>query len=143
MDLVAAAEALPFRNNVFVSIISFEVIEHLENPKRAFHEISRCLKTGGRLLLTTPNYYGLRNFIVQITKLLRIEKILFPGGPLHKHIFRKRELMSYLTEEVFSKFCFLFIQLGIVIPRLVALKLKLHHPLATTLFLEAIRGLRG
>ncbi len=34
-----------------------ETIEHILNDVQLMHDISKCLKPGGRLLLTTPNYY--------------------------------------------------------------------------------------
>lgn len=76
--VVGTAEALPFRNETFGAIILFEVLEHLENPRRAIRKISRCLKTNGRLLSITLNYYGLRNFVVQMTKSLKIEEKYSP-----------------------------------------------------------------
>lgn len=37
--------------------ICLEVIEHLLNDQKLMDDIARCLKPGGRLLLTTPNYH--------------------------------------------------------------------------------------
>ncbi|UCD03246.1 MAG: class I SAM-dependent methyltransferase, partial [Candidatus Aenigmatarchaeota archaeon] len=36
-------------------IVSFETIEHLEDPERFLHNIGRNLRTGGQLILSTPN----------------------------------------------------------------------------------------
>ena len=43
----------------FDLVISCETVEHVPDPRRALHEVSRVLRGGGRLLLTTPNYLGL------------------------------------------------------------------------------------
>lgn len=37
--------------------ICFENIEHIMNDRKLIKDIASCLKPGGRLLLTTPNYY--------------------------------------------------------------------------------------
>lgn len=46
---------LPFNNNEFETILSFETIEHLPNPKIFIQELYRTLKPDGHLVLTTPN----------------------------------------------------------------------------------------
>ena len=42
---------LPCPDASFDTIIATEVIEHLENPRAAFRELSRLVRPGGRLLL--------------------------------------------------------------------------------------------
>ncbi len=49
------AEALPFADNCFDVVVSFDVIEHVEGDLRFMKETSRVLKPGGHLLLGTPN----------------------------------------------------------------------------------------
>lgn len=52
---------LPYPENHFDSILFTEVFEHL-NPAsfdRLFAGIEKCLKPGGRLILTTPNRFAL------------------------------------------------------------------------------------
>jgi ubiquinone/menaquinone biosynthesis C-methylase UbiE len=44
-----------FADNSFDSIVSFQVIEHIENDKLYIKEIHRVLKPGGIALITTPN----------------------------------------------------------------------------------------
>lgn len=44
-----------FADNSFDSIVSFQVIEHIENDKLFLKEIHRVLKPGGIALITTPN----------------------------------------------------------------------------------------
>jgi 2-polyprenyl-3-methyl-5-hydroxy-6-metoxy-1,4-benzoquinol methylase len=46
----------------FDTILSIEVIEHLENPRAVFREFHRLLGPGGRLILTTPNQESLRSY---------------------------------------------------------------------------------
>ncbi len=46
---------LPFRDAAFGTVVSFQVIEHLEDPSRYLDEMARTLRPGGVALLTTPN----------------------------------------------------------------------------------------
>jgi SAM-dependent methyltransferase len=48
----AAAEALPFRDQVFDLVMSFWVLEHLTDLESALDEMARVLKKGGTLVLT-------------------------------------------------------------------------------------------
>lgn len=43
----------------FDIVLCCETLEHVPHPARALAELSRVLKPGGRLFLTTPNYLGL------------------------------------------------------------------------------------
>jgi ubiquinone biosynthesis O-methyltransferase len=52
---VASASNLPFKNNQFDIVLSTEVIEHVDNQKKALSEMIRVLKKGGILVITTPN----------------------------------------------------------------------------------------
>jgi len=54
---VAEATNLPFKNETFDTIVSWEVIEHIPKNTEAlmFLEIYRVLKTDGCLYLSTPN----------------------------------------------------------------------------------------
>ncbi len=46
---------LPYEDGTFDCVILMEVIEHVYNPGFVIAEISRVLKKGGRLILSTPN----------------------------------------------------------------------------------------
>lgn len=45
---------LTFSDNIFDYILSFDVLEHIPFPKKAFEQIYRCLKPGGKLLFSAP-----------------------------------------------------------------------------------------
>lgn len=53
--LSAAAERLPFPANTFDLVLSHEVLEHVQDDRRAIREIVRVLRPGGRLALFCPN----------------------------------------------------------------------------------------
>lgn len=46
---------LPFDDEVFDCVVSFQVIEHIRNDKRFVSEVMRVLKPGGKFIVTTPN----------------------------------------------------------------------------------------
>ncbi len=48
---------LPFEADQFDLIWSSEVIEHLKDPNHSLTELRRVTKTGGDIILTTPNSY--------------------------------------------------------------------------------------
>ena len=51
------AHHLPFVAGAFDSILCTEVLEHLQEPRRAMSEMYRVLRNRGSLLLTTPFQY--------------------------------------------------------------------------------------
>ena len=50
---------LPFRSGSFDAVNIVEVIEHIENQPQLIREVSRLLKPGGNLLVSTPNVLNL------------------------------------------------------------------------------------
>jgi ubiquinone/menaquinone biosynthesis C-methylase UbiE len=52
--ILADADHLPFRRNVFSTITFFEVLEHMDNPKHVLREICRILETSGILIGSVP-----------------------------------------------------------------------------------------
>ena len=53
--LISAAEYLPYRSDTFDTIISNEVIEHVNDDRLAAREMVRILKPGGRIVIFAPN----------------------------------------------------------------------------------------
>jgi SAM-dependent methyltransferase len=52
---LAAAEVLPYPDNQFDLVLSHEVLEHVQNDRRAVSEMVRVLKPGGRGVIFVPN----------------------------------------------------------------------------------------
>jgi ubiquinone/menaquinone biosynthesis C-methylase UbiE len=57
--MVADIERLPFPDASFDLVCSFETLEHVPHPHAGLAELVRVTKPGGRLVITTPNYFGL------------------------------------------------------------------------------------
>lgn len=75
---------LPFDNNTFNAIISFQVIEHIDDDKEFVFEIFRVLAPGGKLYLTTPN------------KATRLKPGQKPFNRFHKREYYAKELADVL-----------------------------------------------
>lgn len=73
--------ALPFRPASFSRIVSFQVIEHLEDPTEYIDAIATLLHPDGVALITTPN-------------LLTSDGV----NPFHVHEYRADELAARLAE---------------------------------------------
>ncbi len=66
LDAVADAQALPFRDDSFANMVMFDVLHHIERPRRLLAEVERVLVPGGRLIVVEPDitplshlFYGL------------------------------------------------------------------------------------
>lgn len=51
----ATVPPLPFDDNTFDFVISFQVVEHIEQDALFVQEVHRVLRPGGRFIVTTPN----------------------------------------------------------------------------------------
>lgn len=50
-------EALPFVDDSFDAVLSYDVLEHVQDPRRTLAEVLRVLKTGGVFLAVFPPYF--------------------------------------------------------------------------------------
>ena len=114
------AKNLPFIEKCFDIVVMFEVIEHLKNPLQAFRECRRVLKDCGYIILTTPNKYGLRNLLVNLSRVLRIDDLFFPldKEDIHVNIFNINEMRNLLKKGGFNNISILFFQGGIYLPKI-------------------------
>lgn len=55
-SLRCGGESLPLENNYIDYVYSFEVMEHVQNPRKVFEEIYRVLKPNGIAYIATCNY---------------------------------------------------------------------------------------
>lgn len=58
VDVVADAVKMPFPEDSFDSVVSFQVMEHINEPALFLAEAYRILKKEGVMLLTTPFLWG-------------------------------------------------------------------------------------
>lgn len=63
--VVGTVEELPFESNFFDLIVSEWVLEHLPDPEKAFREIYRVLKPGGKVVFLTPNVWNYNVWIIR------------------------------------------------------------------------------
>ncbi len=88
LALVAArAEALPFRQGAFGTVVMLDVLEHVSDDHRAIREIAGVLTAGGCLVLTTPHHglfswLDVSNLKLQLPTLYRLFSRL-TGAPSH------------------------------------------------------------
>jgi SAM-dependent methyltransferase len=59
VDIRLDGQSLPFKENLFDTIICIDVIEHVPNPQQMIGELVRVLKPGGVLILSTPFFFYL------------------------------------------------------------------------------------
>lgn len=55
---LAKGEEIPFIDNFFDVITSFDVIEHSKNPEKLISEFYRILKHNGTAIISTPNLFS-------------------------------------------------------------------------------------
>jgi SAM-dependent methyltransferase len=72
---VADVCQLPYDDGAFDLVVCFNVIEHLENPRRALDELARVLAADGLFLVSTPN-----------------RSVHAPANPHHRHGYSPDEL---------------------------------------------------
>lgn len=59
IDLRGDGQQLPFKNEMFDTIISIDVLEHVPNPEKFVSEMFRVIKPGGKVILSTPFFFYL------------------------------------------------------------------------------------
>lgn len=58
---VGRGEDLPFEDSSFDLVLSFDVLEHVQDPAAVFGEIARVTRPGGEIWLVFPSYLGARS----------------------------------------------------------------------------------
>jgi ubiquinone/menaquinone biosynthesis C-methylase UbiE len=103
VPVYGSGEHLPFKNDVFDAVLMIEVIEHIPRDDLCIAEVSRVLKPGGVLVLSTPNaealpipskhhlrHYSDSQLVGLLPECLRVEKLwcVFPKGRLWRESVR-------------------------------------------------------
>jgi 2-polyprenyl-3-methyl-5-hydroxy-6-metoxy-1,4-benzoquinol methylase len=90
-----------FESGSFDCVTAFDVIEHLDSPQLFLNECRRILKTGGKLVITTPN-------LAAIARSFLKDKWYGFSDNTHKYFFTPKTLSI------------LFIEAGFIVKRLEA-----------------------
>jgi 2-polyprenyl-3-methyl-5-hydroxy-6-metoxy-1,4-benzoquinol methylase len=95
----------------FDTIVSSEVIEHLENPRAIAREWFRLLRPNGRLILSTPNNESWRSLLAL---LVQGHFVAFGDSsyPAHITALLRKDIERILIEAGFSSIKFLFTNFG-------------------------------
>lgn len=54
IDEVFFAEKMPFKNSSIAAFFMINVLHHIKDPEKAFIEMARCLKKGGKIIMIEP-----------------------------------------------------------------------------------------
>lgn len=82
---VTTGNAFPFTDEYFDGVVSFQVIEHVQDEHTFLTEIARVLKQDGKCVLTTPN------------KLYRVRPNCAPWNRFHWREYTPEEFEQLLT----------------------------------------------
>ncbi|MCL1833201.1 MAG: class I SAM-dependent methyltransferase, partial [Leptospirales bacterium] len=77
---VGDALNLPFKDETFDKIICSEVMEHVDDDRKACSELARVLKKNGRIAITVPTFFS-----EMIYDALTYEYFTSPGGHVRKY----------------------------------------------------------
>jgi SAM-dependent methyltransferase len=85
-SLVGNGTRLPFRDDIFDLVVSFQVIEHIRDESHYLAEVRRVLTPGGLFLLSTPN------------RKLRLLPFQPPFNPYHVREYDRRSFRKVLEK---------------------------------------------
>lgn len=79
-------EDMTFEDNTFDIFITQDVMEHINNPQKAFSEIARVLKPGGLHIFTTPLYHFQKSrprIEIQEGEIINVLPAIYHGDPIN------------------------------------------------------------
>jgi SAM-dependent methyltransferase len=98
-----ATRPLPFRGQAVTAVVIGELIEHVFAPAAMLREVHRVLRSGGAVVLTTPNLATLFDRVrFLFGRTPRHVDALHPYLRLHIRPFTKRSLIRLLNETQFD-----------------------------------------
>lgn len=99
-------DRLPYSDALFDTVCSFEVFEHLENPRHMVREIFRVTKPNGVVIISVPNILSIFNRLTFLKngEMYRYNKNNDHWSMFPKNIFEKTFLPYFdLVETVYLK----------------------------------------
>jgi len=85
------AEAPPFEDSSFDTVILSQVVEHLVDPIAALASLRRLVRPGGRLIVLTPNVHG-------VPRRLFGSEWAHWHPPYHVHLFGRGQLRRAISQ---------------------------------------------
>lgn len=79
---LGAEESIQFDDDAFDTIVSFDVLEHVQRPDMILREMYRVAKPGGKLVLIFTPYYGMFSHHLNYITLMPALHWFFPPGKL-------------------------------------------------------------
>jgi ubiquinone/menaquinone biosynthesis C-methylase UbiE len=107
------AENLPFEDASFDSCVSLQVLEHVNDPRRAIAEISRILRPRGGFYVSCENYLAFREQHYGVAWLPLLPKWM---GSVYLRIRRRNPefLMHHVTYTIWPRLALWFAEAGMV-----------------------------
>lgn len=107
------AENLPFPDKSFDLVISFDVLEHINDDRKAIEEIYRILRKEGKIFLETPNRERLSYWFLVFTGKRRSYPLKLGEDCIHLREYTKKELEERFRERKFRRIKILPFWLGL------------------------------
>jgi len=150
-DYFYDGKKIPFDNESFDSILTFQVFEHIFEPKEFLSEIARVLKPGGHILITVPFIWDEHEKPYDFGRYSSFGiKYLFETNNFQVIKYKKSTvgvecifqlIVASIEKKIFTNFIFLnyLIKLFIISPiNLLAITLNLIIPKDHDLFLDNV-----
>jgi len=96
----ADVHKLPFKNSHFESVLMFDVLEHIKEPKKVIAEISRVLKRGSMFHLVVPCEADLTTIDGWLKLAFKVNLKAKPIG--HINQFKHKEILDLLKASDFE-----------------------------------------
>jgi len=93
------AENIAAQNGSYDAVTSFEVIEHIQEPKKVLKEICRVLKSGGDLFISTPNPRHFSNVVKHFLLGRPYPEKVVAGNIYHVKEFYYDEFIDFFKKE--------------------------------------------
>src|SRR5439155_15674732 len=87
----------PVGDEVADVVVSIETIEHMENPRAFFRELTRITRPGGVIVVTTPNQLSLLSKLTLMVK-GQFNAFQAPSYPAHRTALLKVDLLRIASE---------------------------------------------
>ncbi len=99
---------IPYKSDSFDTVTAMELLKHVIDPLQLLIDVKRILRSGGKLILTTPNIRYFRNLNTLLFKGVfphtTTDHFIWGGG--HFHYFTRKDVAFLLREAGFEMISF-------------------------------------